>query len=1323
MKRSIPCLLAFAPLLVTALAGAGDRPHFDASYAAKARAAAAPPAAKAPPAFVASTDARAGAPTFVWAARNVGQGIGRVPGMTAELAARSHLERHAALYGLTREAMATARVQQIHDTGRGGIIVVLRQAPGGVELFRNDVKVLLDRNLDLVAIGGNLHPAAVPSPKGAVFSRTAPEAIASALSDLHGLAVASGDLVREKDGEGGYRRYALDSASSLAKKGFAFGMPARAKRVYFPLGDRLVPAHFVEVMSGEATSTTSLAYAYVFAADDGRLLYRENLTHADAFTYRVHAEPTGDLRPTDGPIVDFSPHPTGKPDASYPDYAAPSLVSIDGFNQFKDVWLSAAATQTKGNNVDAYTDDGAPDGFSSKDVRATLTSPGVFDYTYDPTLGPQSSDAQRMAAVTNLFYVTNWLHDWWYDSGFDEAAGNAQGSNFGRGGLGGDVLHAEGQDGAPGKRNNANMSVFADGASPRMQMYVWDGKSTSMLGIQPLNANYPTSVADFGPPSFNVMGQVALVHDGNNPVTDACEAIVNDVSGKIALLDRGTCSFKSKVQRAESAGAIAVILANNVPNEPPPPMGGNGPGAVSIPVLSVTLTDGNALKAALMSGPVTATLSRSGAPDRDGTIDNMVIAHEWGHYIHLRQVACGSAACAAESEGWGDFFALHTMVREGDPIDGAFPAAVYAVAANPDDPGYFGIRRYPYSTDFKKNALTFKHIADNQALPAGVPVAQVTSFVFNSESHAAGEVWASMLFEAYAALIEQSLGPTPKYTFDEARRRMGDYVEAGLKLAPTDPTYTEQRDAILAAAAASDAGDLEVMAEAFARRGAGTCAESPPRDSQDFTGVKESFTIQPNLAIVSIAIDESVKSCDEDGHLDAEETGKVTVTLMNGSTTGVPGASATVSSTTAGLSFPSGATLTFGPIPPLATATATIDVSLDATLTKMTTADLKVDLVNAVTCGATSASIHPLVNFDQIDASSQLDTVESDGTTWNPTGNGADLVWSRRESKPGNRVWAGVDYPSPSDTQLVSPAVIVSDTESFVLTFDHRHSFEQSDGIHWDGSVIEISISGGAWKDISTYGEPGYGGEIGDPTNGAQNTLKGRNGYVGTSAGWPALETVQIDMGTKLAGQNVRLRFRIGTDDAAGDAGWELDNIQLDGITTTPFAAIVDDKGTCGSPPVANAGVDQTVTSSAVVQLDGQKSADPDGTPLTFAWKEITAAGVALSDATSATPTFTAPKVTEPVTLTFELTVSDGSGSATDTVDVIVTPGGSIESDAGAGGDAGHGPAQAASGGCACDVAGSSNDTGAAASLLALIGLAALRRRRRNRFMNDFGGF
>ena len=64
-----------------------------------------------------------------------------------------------------------------------------------------------------------------------------------------------------------------------------------------------------------------------------------------------------------------------------------------------------------------------------------------------------------------MFFHVNWLHDRWYEAGFDEASGNAQKDNFGRGGIGGDPILAEGNDFSG--TDNANMSTPADGASPR----------------------------------------------------------------------------------------------------------------------------------------------------------------------------------------------------------------------------------------------------------------------------------------------------------------------------------------------------------------------------------------------------------------------------------------------------------------------------------------------------------------------------------------------------------------------------------------------------------------------------------------------------------------------------------------------------------------------------------------------------------------------------------------------------------------------------------------------------------------------------------------
>ncbi|HEX5787255.1 MAG TPA: PKD domain-containing protein, partial [Woeseiaceae bacterium] len=90
-------------------------------------------------------------------------------------------------------------------------------------------------------------------------------------------------------------------------------------------------------------------------------------------------------------------------------------------------------------------------------------------------------------------------------------------------------------------------------------------------------------------------------------------------------------------------------------------------------------------------------------------------------------------------------------------------------------------------------------------------------------------------------------------------------------------------------------------------------------------------------------------------------------------------------------------------------------------------------------------------------------------------------------------------------------------------------------------------------------------------------------------------------------------------------------------------------------PPVADAGPDQTVTEDDDVTLDGSGSMDPNSIGgLTFAWVQTGGTAVALAGANTAAPTFTAPPVTADEALTFELTVSDGSFSDTDSVTITV---------------------------------------------------------------------
>ena len=121
--------------------------------------------------------------------------------------------------------------------------------------------------------------------------------------------------------------------------------------------------------------------------------------------------------------------------------------------------------------------------------------------------------------------------------------------------------------------------------------------------------NYNVGTADFGPAlnSTGVTGGVVLVNDGTGTTSDGCEALVNaaQVNGKIALIDRGNCFFTIKVKNAQNAGAVGVIVADNVAGCPAVGMGGTD-ATITIPSVRVTQADGTTLKSQL--GTENATL-------------------------------------------------------------------------------------------------------------------------------------------------------------------------------------------------------------------------------------------------------------------------------------------------------------------------------------------------------------------------------------------------------------------------------------------------------------------------------------------------------------------------------------------------------------------------------------------------------------------------------------------------------------------------------------------------------------------------------------------
>ena len=100
------------------------------------------------------------------------------------------------------------------------------------------------------------------------------------------------------------------------------------------------------------------------------------------------------------------------------------------------------------------------------------------------------------AAETALFFALNFAHDFFYDLGFDEAAGNFQVDNFGRGGLGGDPIAGVAR--AAG-RNNATFQPAPEGSSPIIRMFLWDGsgcwsEDVDGDGVEDIDGDFDTDI-------------------------------------------------------------------------------------------------------------------------------------------------------------------------------------------------------------------------------------------------------------------------------------------------------------------------------------------------------------------------------------------------------------------------------------------------------------------------------------------------------------------------------------------------------------------------------------------------------------------------------------------------------------------------------------------------------------------------------------------------------------------------------------------------------------------------------------------------------------
>ena len=155
---------------------------------------------------------------------------------------------------------------------------------------------------------------------------------------------------------------------------------------------------------------------------------------------------------------------------------------------------------------------------------------------------------------------------------------------------------------------------------------------------------------------------------------------------------------------------------------------------------------------------------------------------------------------------------------------------------------------------------------------------------------------------------------------------------------------------------------------------------------------------------------------------------------------------------------------------------------------------------------------------------------------------GAD-TWdlSTTASHSPTNAFLGVDPATASDQRLVSPAFVLPDAsqQPITLTFWHKYAFE-NDTTCWDGGILEASTNVGAsWTQIpaSLLLTDPYNGTI---YNSLANPLAGKQAYCGSQDWTPSV----VDL-SSYAGQNLLFRFRLGSDNSIGRAGWYVDDVTV----------------------------------------------------------------------------------------------------------------------------------------------------------------------------------
>ncbi len=359
--------------------------------------------------------------------------------------ALNYLRQNHQRLGLTQEDLANMVVKDRYISPHNQVThIYLRQQLNGIEVFNGDININIDREGRVINLGNRF----VPQLSRAVNSKsprlTPVTAVKQAARHLN-LAVTQSLVVRRS--LGGASQETVLSNGGISRE----DIPVRL--MYQPgtqSGVRLAWNLSLRLQNNRDWWNMTID------AVTGEVLHQNNWIAHD--TYRTYPLPLES--PSDGGLT----LATNPADAAASPYGWHDTNGIAG----------AEYTDTRGNNVFAQedVDDDNAGGFRP-DGGPTLT----FDFPIDLTQEPGTYQA---AAIANLFYWNNILHDIHYHYGFDEAGGNFQQNSYGRGGSGDDPVQADAQDGSD--KNNANFATPPDGEAPRMQMFLFNSTTPERDG-------------------------------------------------------------------------------------------------------------------------------------------------------------------------------------------------------------------------------------------------------------------------------------------------------------------------------------------------------------------------------------------------------------------------------------------------------------------------------------------------------------------------------------------------------------------------------------------------------------------------------------------------------------------------------------------------------------------------------------------------------------------------------------------------------------------------------------------------------------------------